>query len=93
MSRDSEYFKIQRQEAVQWAYRLLQKDFVVLDTETTDLPLNGGEAIQIGIVDKEGHTLFNHLLKPKNPISLRAERIHHISNEKVKTAPFPYFGI
>lgn len=83
----NEYIKEQRQEAVRQVSRLMQKEFVVLDTETTDLPKNGGEAVQIGIVDKEGKTLFNHLLKPKNPIGLAAQRIHHITNEKVKDAP------
>lgn len=83
----NEYIKEQRQEAVRQAARLMQKEFVVLDTETTDLPKNGGEAIQVGIIDSTGKTLFNRLLKPKNPIGLAAQRIHHITNEMVKDAP------
>lgn len=76
-----------RYEATQWAHDLLDKDFVILDTETTDFLNRGGEVIQLGVVGKDGSVLMNQLLKPKGPISEGAQKIHNISKETVKDAP------
>ena len=45
-------------------------DFVVLDTETTGLD-SRAEIVEISIIDKHGNTLFDSLIKPKNPILFR----------------------
>lgn len=61
-----------------------EKDFVVLDTETTDL---NGEIIEISIIDRNENVLFDSLVKPKNPISEEAYNIHGISENMVLNAP------
>jgi len=73
--------------AIKWAHDTLKKKFVVLDTETTDLPRNGGEVIQLGIIDCQGNSLYSGLIKPRDAISLAAQRVHHITNQMVKSAP------
>lgn len=61
-------------------------NWVVLDTETTDLPPRA-EVCQIAIVDWKGETLLNSLVKPTGKISHGAERIHGISQAMVDEAP------
>lgn len=75
------------QEVIEWAHSLMQKDFVVLDTETTNLPANGGEVIQIGIAGKNGGVLINSLIKPKGTISPEAEAIHKIGYKMLEDKP------
>lgn len=59
-------------------------DFVVLDTETTDL---NGYICQIAILGSNGEFLLNKLIQPPAPISLDASRVHGITDEKVTNAP------
>ncbi len=80
------YHPAHRRQAAQWARDLLQRRFLVLDTETTGLGA-ADEIIQIGIVDQDGAPLMNQLLKPSIPIPAAAARIHGISDEDVAGAP------
>jgi DNA polymerase III subunit epsilon len=74
--------------ATYWAYRLVTSGaYVILDTETTDLPQNGGEVIQLGMVDAQGNVLLDTLIKPKGKISAEAAAVHHITEEIVQEAP------
>lgn len=60
-------------------------DFVVIDTETTGLV--GSEICQIAIVDSQGNTLLDTLVRPIHTIPLKAIEIHGIDNGKVQDAP------
>jgi DNA polymerase-3 subunit epsilon len=73
--------------AIQWADELVAAgNFVVLDTETTSLE---GYPVQIAVVDAQGETLFDRLIKPPEGIEIDAgaEKVHGISMEMVKDAP------
>ena len=58
---------------------------VILDTETTGLyPC---EIVQIAIIDLQGKTLLNTLVKPTRKIELGAAAIHGITENTVINAP------
>jgi DNA polymerase III epsilon subunit-like protein len=59
--------------------------YVILDTETTGLQT--GEVCQIAIVDAQGKTLVDTLVKPIERIPASATAIHGITNTMVTAAP------
>lgn len=61
-------------------------DFVILDTETTGLG-SDAEICQVAIIDSQGKTLLDTLVKPVRAIPAEATRIHGITNDMVKAAP------
>lgn len=61
------------------------KDFLVLDTETTGL--EDGEVVQIAIINNDGETLLDTLVKPNRPIPRDATAIHGITDEMCQSAP------
>ena len=68
-----------------WARQLMQRDdWLVLDTETTDLH---GAVLEIGVIHPDGTVAFESLLNPEAPIAPGAERIHGISRDMVWNAP------
>lgn len=76
-----------RVNAQQWARSLFARpNFYVIDTETTGVGKRD-EVIQIGIVDKNGTTVMDTLVKPTVPCSAGAARVHGISNKMLETAP------
>lgn len=76
-----------RQDIIQWAQDLMNsKNFYVLDTETTGFE-KSDQIIQIGIVDKEGKTIMNQLVKPTRSIPSGSSAVHGIYDEHVKDAP------
>ncbi|MBI3970890.1 MAG: 3'-5' exonuclease [Chloroflexi bacterium] len=78
-----------RVSAQQWAHRLLaRRDWVVLDTETTGLD-GLAEVVQLAVVDPNGATLLDTLIRPTHPIPRDATAIHGITDDAVAHAP-PY---
>lgn len=78
-----------RNQSILWAVKHLNnRDFVILDTETTGIA-KSDQIVQISMVDSIGSTLFSSLLKPvrKKKFSDEAISVHGITIEKVKDAP------
>lgn len=76
-----------REEVQLWAYQLFRSGhFYVLDTETTGLD-GRAEIVQIALIDRDGHTLINTLVKPTRPCPPEATRVHGITNEMLADAP------
>jgi hypothetical protein len=74
------------QEAVDWATDLLTKqDFVILDTETTDLTVR--RLVEIAVIDSAGRVLFQSVINPECRISEDAQAIHGITSEEIVSAP------
>ena len=81
-----------RCEMVDWAVSVLARDdLVILDTETTGLDVSD-DPVQIAVIDRNGATLFNSLIKPRDPARLLegAARVNGIYPQDVENAPsFP----
>jgi DNA polymerase-3 subunit epsilon len=75
-----------RASAIELARKIIEQKPVYLDTETTGLDRDD-EIVEISIVDSDGSLLFTSLVKPSRPIPPDAQRIHHISNADVASAP------
>lgn len=76
--------------AADWARQLLDAgDFVIMDTETTDLD---GEIIELAIIDATGRVLFNRRFNPILPVAPGATAVHHLTNETLANErPFAEF--
>ena len=75
-----------RRQAAQWAQQLLNHRFYVIDTETTGLGPHD-EIIQIAIINEQGRTMMDQLVKPLAPITPGAARVHGISEDHLADAP------
>jgi len=70
----------------QWAHNLLRGDFVVVDTETTGLG-STDEVVQVGIIDNQGRTVLNTLVRPTRPVPSVVVAIHGLSTERLAGEP------
>jgi DNA polymerase-3 subunit epsilon len=76
-----------RQQAIDWAKKLLNEaNFVILDSETTGLH-GDSEIVQIAVIDPTGAALLNTLVKPTRPIPRDASAIHGITDAMVASSP------
>lgn len=75
-----------RREAIQTAQKWLAKKPVYIDTETTGTGPNDG-IVEIAVIDHDGSTLVDTLVKPVGTIPSSATSIHGITNEMVAGAP------
>ncbi|MFT5692003.1 MAG: DNA polymerase-3 subunit epsilon [Oceanicoccus sp.] len=81
---DVKMFVDSRNDAIDKARYWLSTDFVIIDTETTDL---NGFVVEIAIIDSLGNPLLNTLVRPPEPVSIEAKSIHGISNKSLENAP------
>jgi DNA polymerase-3 subunit epsilon len=76
-----------REVARGWAHDLLDRtDWAILDTETTGLD-GSAEVVQIAVVEPNGSTALDTLVRPRRPIPMDATAIHGITNLMVAEAP------
>lgn len=88
---DEERLGLDREEdhadQVAWARALLAAaDWVILDSETTDLG-DDAEIVQIAVLAHDGTTLLDTLVKPSAPIPAEATAVHKITDAHVADAP------
>lgn len=75
--------------AKKWASQMLERNGLILDTETSDL---NGEIIEMAIIDMAGNTLFNQRFNPLSPVADGAYAVHGLSNEVLaQYEAFPAF--
>lgn len=76
-----------RMKSIEWFKSLYEKDFIIVDTETTGLNTGLDEIIEIGVLSKDGEEIFESKVKPIKPISRGAMEVHGISEEDVVKSP------
>jgi len=79
-----------QRDAILLARQVLLQRPVYLDTETTGLDKTA-EIVEISVIDTDGSTLVDTLVRPSLPIPADASRVNHITNEMVQKAqPWPF---
>ncbi|EDU3770403.1 3'-5' exonuclease [Salmonella enterica subsp. enterica serovar Minnesota] len=78
--------KSERGRAARLAHTWLSQDPVFLDTETTGLD-DTAQALEIGLVNTRGETIFETRLKPTVSIDPAAAAVHGISKAELADAP------
>ena len=68
------------------ARRILQSNPLFFDTETTGLD-SGAEIVEIGVVDVDGQSVLESLVRPCRRIPSGATAVHGISDDMVLDAP------
>lgn len=77
-----------RDAVIRWARDLLQRDdWLVLDTETTDLAENGGVMVEIGLLAPDGCVIFASLVNPLAEIAPEAQAVHGLTLAELADAP------
>ncbi|NLV74426.1 MAG: 3'-5' exonuclease [Chloroflexi bacterium] len=59
-------------------------EVLIVDTETTSLE---GEIVQIAMIDTAGRVQFDTLVRPVQPVTPGSQRVHGITNERLRNAP------
>lgn len=72
---------------VDWCCEVVNSDdYVLLDTETTGLG-NNDQIIELSIINRNGHIVWDGLIKPTCLICDRAMQVHRITEEMVSDVP------
>jgi len=79
-------FEKRRESVREQLIPFVQNEVCILDTETTGLE-NEDEVIEISILDFDGNTLLDTLVKPRCKISREAAAVHGITKNMLKDAP------
>lgn len=69
-----------------WATNVLRSNAVILDTETTGMD-GAAQIIQLGIIDMQGNTLFDSLLRPTVDIQPGAAAVHRMTEHHLTNSP------
>ena len=77
-----------RLRAIAEAGRVLERELVVFDTETTGLD-GGAEIVEVSCVNGRGEVLLDTLVRPAGPIPADATAIHGIGYDDVLGKPRP----
>lgn len=78
-----------RQQVIQQARQWINEKPVYIDTETTGLDKTA-EIVEIAVINHDGSTLYESLVRPSRPIPPDLVSIHGIDNHMVEKAPtFP----
>ena len=72
--------------AIRQAKAWLERQPVYLDTETTGLG-NDAEVVEIAIVDADGRSLVNTLIRPQGEVPADATRVHGLTTAILQGAP------
>ncbi len=75
-----------RNTAAERALAILEDGPLFFDTETTGLSKTA-EIVEVGVVDVEGKTVLESLVRPRRRIPADVIALHGISNEMVRDAP------
>ena len=79
-------YPLDRLTVVEWAKNLLQQPFYVFDTETTGVK-EKDQVIQIGVIDQDGKTVLDTLVRPTRRVPSDAIQVHGITNEQLRQQP------
>ncbi len=74
-----------RKRAIETARKIIERNPVYLDTETTGLN-KSDEIIEISIIDDAGQVVFSSLVRPTQPIPPDSTSIHGITDADVRGA-------
>lgn len=69
-----------------WARKMFEQGFVILDFETTGLDWQA-EPVEVGVVDHLGNVLVDTLVKPTCDVSEGSRRVHGITDKQLADAP------
>lgn len=83
---DDVWFYAHKLAAARRAHEIMQRDFVVIDSETTGLNQRDG-FVELAVIGKNGDVLLNQRINPRATISHKAQEIHGISQWMVATEP------
>lgn len=71
---------------IRWAQQVVRRRPLIIDIETASMMTNE-EIIEVSIVDVYGHTVFDSLIKPTQPLESMSGSTHETSANMLEQAP------